>query len=163
MNTKTAETDVKRDYVCAGRFISSKDNKVVLQMYPVDAVVGKTWDMIERDVDLKASCFIESKDTKRIRAGHVYTIPTRNEGKSFVFAAAKWLRQYEDEATALHWQVEEKAVLQALAAGALEKKMATGDSTIQRYLKPIREAYQRLPYSQRLAFELYVLSQLRKS
>ena len=74
----------------------------------------------------------------------------------------KWLREYSDKAQVLAWQAKEKSFDAMQAAKAREKRESSDSSALEEALKPIARAYSALPYPQRLAFEVWVLSTIKK-
>lgn len=120
--------------------------------------LGKVFHSVEDLED--TSAFLPGKATARFAIGHVYSIPVK--GTTFSFGKAKWLRQYEGPETEV-WQAKQKVLVLEQAAQKLEAREATDDSRLVAALEPIRKAYSRLPYPQRLPFELWVLSVLRRS
>lgn len=136
------------EFVCVGRFRAT-DKKVYLRLHRVN--------------DLGTNLnFADDKLTKGLRAGQVYNIGTSNEGKTFHFGTRSWVRQFEDQAKVLEWQAAEKAISLSEEARKLEAREGTSTSGLEKALEPIRMAYERLPYPQRAAFEVYVLSVLRR-
>lgn len=98
-----------------------------------------------------------------LRVGHVYEIPVKNEGRTFVISAAKWIRQYEDTEAVQRWQAAQVALEARIQRRKIEKREATNASGLEDSIAPLRKAYQRLAFSNdRLAFELWLLTQLRK-
>lgn len=126
---------------------------------------GKTVFEIMRLDTQKLAHFVGEKQgdqTRRMRVGQVYLIPTLGDETRFRFSEAKWLREYEETTFVLQWQAEQQARDAIDAAARIEAREATPDSALRAAIAPLRAAYLRLAPSQRQAFELYVLRQLRK-
>lgn len=129
-----------------------KDGKACTRMVPVD------------NIGDEALAFGKSK--RKFQVGHVYRIPTDVvDGKPTTFnvGSATWLQQHVDASAVAAWQAEQKAKELKAAEKASEKKYASSTSELDKSLEPLRLAYNKLPHPHRLAFELYVLSVLRRS
>lgn len=131
-----------------------------------DAILqsGKVGVAFSRVSDTKHTRLVLNKDktTRRLHVGQVYEIPTTNDGNSFLTGRIRWLRQFEDKVKVAEWQAAQRADDIRLAAVALEKKMSSSSSVIEELVEPLRKAYQDVPYPNRLAFEMYVLSVMRR-
>lgn len=130
---------------------------------------GKRYLVLGRIVDGKVdeharnAMFTMDKNTRGMGVGSVYDVPTTNEGKSLFFGQKRWVGVYEDRAQVLEWQALEKAADLEAQRKATAKRIGTDDHELEVALEPLRLAYQRLPYPQRLGFELWVLSVLRRT
>ena len=92
--------------------------------------------------------------------GHIYTI--KADGNMFSFSTTEWVREYEDTAKVMEWQAAHKATEIKRAKLALEKREATNDSALIRAIESMKPAYKALRHSDRPAFELWLLTKLRK-
>lgn len=97
-----------------------------------------------------------------LRVGHVYEFDSANDRTTFWVSSSKWVGEYSDKAKVLEWQAEQKAADLAAALAATQKREATNTSGLDEAIEPLRKAYQSLIPPQRLAFELYVLSVMRR-
>ncbi len=104
--------------------------------------------------------FAADRQTNKMAVGHVYMIPTTNEGKSIILARSQWVSVFEDE----DWRREEVAkaeVFELARKRAVIEKDAKVDE-LERLIKPLRTLYWRLNSGDRLAFEMIVLNKLRE-
>lgn len=99
----------------------------------------------------------------RLRVGHVYTFGITKDGDAFYIPSEGcWVGEYERTELVREWQAEQKSVDLTEETRALEKKHASNASSINAAIEPLRKAYQSLLPPHRLAFELYVLSAMRR-
>ena len=115
--------------------------------------------------DLKAKGMAST--FRRLSVGHVYAIPTEvtdaeKGSRRLSFGKARWVGPHEDSELVAGWQAAQKALDLQQELARKEEKEAAPTSELQRILEPLRQAYSRVPYPQRVGFELWLLSQLRK-
>lgn len=112
---------------------------------------------VENDVRV----YVHDKSTRRFQVGHIYEIPTN--GTRISLSAVQYIGQYKaDNEKLLAWQAQAKAQQLGLNLAAREKREATDDSALVAALAPVAKAYGKLTHPQRLPFELWVLSVLRR-
>lgn len=97
-----------------------------------------------------------------MRVGQVYSIPVTNEGKTFVFGKKVWEGEHKNEEEVLAWQAEQRSADLLEERRKRETAESSSTSALERALRPVANAYRHLPAPQRLAFELWVLSVLRR-
>lgn len=116
--------------------------------------------------DLKAKGMAST--FRRLSVGHVYAIPTEvtdaeTNARRLSFGKAQWVGPHDDPELVAGYQAAQKALDLQQELVRKEEKEATPTSELQRILEPLRQAYSRVPYPQRVGFELWLLSQLRKA
>ena len=132
--------------------VINKDKKPCLRLAPIDNTEDELW-------------FVKGKSLGGgMHVGHVYSIPTAIEGTKRIlsFGFKKWVGEFTDKSKTLAWQAAEKGLDATLAARAREKRESSDASALEAALKPIAQAYSEVPYPHRLAFEVWVLSVLRR-
>lgn len=105
--------------------------------------------------------FKKSKNISGYRVGHVYEI--ESDGSTYRFHTTKWMREYGDKEQVRQWQADYQASRAAAAAKVIERQEATNDSALLRSIEELRTAYHQLPIPQRLGFEVWVLSKIRRA
>lgn len=155
MATKTTEksTDMVRRYVIGDDGVD-KDRKQLTCLYLLDEK-GKHNEDLPKYITKRAGAL-------RMMVGHVYEIPTSEDGKTFSVGQKKWICEYDDSETVLLWQTRQTALDMATRASKIEKKNATDDSHLMTAIEPIRRAYRGMAINQRTAFEAWLLAQLRQ-
>lgn len=105
------------------------------------------------------------KSLKGMVVGQVYAIPTVGAGegrRSLTFGAREWKGPHPDKELMAQWQAQQKAADLTRDAKRREATEATGTGGLEKALAPIARAYAALPYPHRPAFEVWVLSVLRR-
>lgn len=111
----------------------------------------------------EADCIAKSsRDKVKFAIGHVYEIPVL-DGKSFRIGSAKWLNQWVDKHRVTEWQAEQAGIENKRKAEKLEARMAKDDSQLAKQFEPFCEVYRRMTRADRIGFEVWLLTQLRKS
>lgn len=105
--------------------------------------------------------FRVSKDTKKLRAGQVYSIDAFDAGQRIVPASAKWVGEFYGQQEVIEWQAETSAADLQLREKARAKRFEDF-YRVRQAIEPLRLSYQRLAAPDRLPFELWLLNELRK-
>lgn len=134
-----------REFVRVADFVDPKGKRYVT-LAPANDITGEVAHF--------------SKVKATLRVGHVYRVPVK--GATFRFADVEWLHEYPDADLVTEWQAQQRASELHAAAKRMEKTEARDTSAIERALEPVAKAYVALPYPHRGAFEVYVLSILRR-
>lgn len=145
----TTENFVIAQWVYAGRragIDTDKKECAVDRFYPID---GNTL--------LEFVSFTADKKKKTI--GGVYQIKVSPDGLRAVTGSAPFVRLYDGPEVAA-WRAESDAYELTQQRAKLER---SGKDLHLETLEPLREAYKRLPFNQRDAFELLVLRYLRRA
>ncbi len=97
----------------------------------------------------------------RFAVGHVYEIMTSLDGSKFNLGTKTWVCVHPDSQLVDTWQAKEKARRLTEEAAALERREATNTSHLEKYTKALRLARARLAPSQRTAFDVWLLNEVR--
>lgn len=139
-------------YVCAGK-VELVGGKLGVKLYRIPGN-GERVD--------KAVLF-DAKKT-HLNPGQVYDIEGKDhagENTSLVLTSARWVGEWPNRVERDEWQAADLARRRAAEAKALEKREGGPTTGLDRPLRALRAAYVDLPANQRVAFEVWVLSQLR--
>lgn len=146
-----------REFVFVGRR-TDRDGQAFSTLAPLDA-----------DGKLPAGGSLLHFKLKRgsgtsMAVGHVYRISGDEEGDHLRldFSTREWVREHDNEAAVMEWQAQTTAADRAARAKAMEKREATNTSALDRATEQLRRAYKRIPAGDRIAFEVWLLAQLRK-
>lgn len=135
-----------------GQFRSGNNGKKLVERF---AVLEDDDESIDREI-----AFGKSKNIVGYRVGHIYAIDDP-KGSTYDFSSTTWLREHPDEALVARLQAEYQAERVQREALMRERREAKNDSTLERLIDPLREAYKNVPYAQRPAFEVWLLSRIR--
>lgn len=121
------------------------------------------------DLDRRLNFNLSSKSVRTasvgMAVGHVYAIETAEAEENRLtlsMGGRTWLHVHPDHEKVVKWQAAQKAMLLAREAKRREAKEARPDSELEKALEPVARAYAALPYPHRAAFEVWVLSVLRR-
>lgn len=116
---------------------------------------------VDSDLSSDSEChFLRDKSNSRMKVACVYEV--EHDDKSYRLAAAVYVSVYRNEERASIWQAQQKARDIEADRIAREKRETGKTNRLEARLEPLRVAYQSLPAPQRLGFELWVLSVLRR-
>lgn len=124
--------------------------------------VGKGDKRIEKFEELpgrKSLCFTKITG-QHFSIGGVYEIEEVKPG-SFAVNRAKWLREFENPEAVEIMEAESIAARRELEGNAEAKRRAK-DMRLNSHVNALRMAYSQLPAVQKLGFEVWLLSQLRR-
>jgi hypothetical protein len=141
-------------FVCAGPTMAT-GGKMMQLVYELDAN-GK--------VDGPGSLFQLKPAVKRLQPGHVYVIPGTKGPQgalSLIFSEAKFTRQFEDREQVAEWQARCMADRRLAESKALEKRLGHSMTQLEADARRLRMTYQGLRLRDRVAFEIWLLSELR--
>lgn len=137
-------------------FCTTSDKKTGVVFHELSMEGG----MLSREIVLPLH-----KGTRRLNVGHVYTAERTDDCKSWSVGphAFKWVRQWDDKSQSAEWQAGAEAFEQASKAARLEVKMTKGDgSALADCIRILAAARAKQGYSARIAFDAWLLAELRK-
>lgn len=152
----TAAPFVEIEYLCL-RYGESKEGKqlVVFKRAPADGEpwwTGSSYDQVA----MLASAF------KQCHPGACYAIPTSPDGQSFGTTKCRWTRRCPDEVLERALEAQAMAYTAKQKQERLVKRENSPTRGLEAPIRSLRHAYNQLPSQDRLAFETWVLFQLRR-
>lgn len=103
-------------------------------------------------------CFEHKRGDRAFRVGHVYDLEQTEDGK-FKLKAASYVGPFDDKEQAAQWEAAEEARRIVKAA---ESREAKSKGALSDPLAVIRNARHALPPPHRLAFDLWLLNEIRR-
>lgn len=148
------------------------------QRLTADHKLGETWLLLDQlagvkpgatsvtwnEIESGRAVFSVDRKQRSPAVGSIYRMKVRIEAGSITSAATKsreFLRQYDNAEARARWDDIDQAERMRHRALQLEEKIK-GTRPLADQLAALRDHYQRIPFADRLAFELLVLSYIRK-
>jgi len=145
--TATNQEFEPRRYVCHGRDFDGNDLRVMLA--PVEDA-GET------------RCYEVNKNTRILRPGAVYEIPTAKGGTSIQATSAVYIEKWHDTDAVIKWQLATSTAETLAEASKRHTKETTPNAELLERLRPLRKQYQQtIGTARRQALEITLLSLLR--
>lgn len=133
-----------RRYVVAADFVSTT-NKVCMTL--IDVETGRK--------------LIFERHKSMMVTGVIYEILTSADGTKLGIGNNKYIERSDDIRVA-GWQAEQAAFKLKQREKSIQKKMETDDWALERHISALRLARDHLSSNQRLPFDLWLMSEIRK-
>jgi len=124
------------------------------------------YELVKGRVADEARYVAKIKGVTSAAVGHIYDIPVKagDEEGSLLFATGvkTYIGEYEDKQTVLRWQTAEVGQVEKIRLRNFEARHATDLSQLEPLVDTLRKAYQPLGTPSRVAFEIWLLTSLRR-